>query len=63
MAGALAGDEAAQAACGGLCADWQTLTGLHAALAVAGTDLAEAIDEHTGIVYPCLRLRRPHLDK
>ena len=52
ITGALAGDPAAEAACGGLCAEWQALAGLHVALAIAAADLDEAIAEHTGIMHP-----------
>ena len=52
ITGALAGDPAAEAACGGLCAEWQDLAGLHVALAIAAADLDEAIAEHTGIMHP-----------
>ncbi len=52
VTGALAGEPAAETACAGLCADWQTLAGLHVALAIAAADLDEAIDAHTGILHP-----------
>ena len=52
LAGALAGEPAAQDACAGLLADWQDLEGLHAALAIAAADLDDAITEHTGILHP-----------
>ena len=52
MAGALAGDPAAEDACAGLAGDWQDLDGLHAALAIAAAGLDGAITEHTGILHP-----------
>jgi hypothetical protein len=52
LARALAGDPAAEDACAGLAGDWQDLDGLHAALAIAATDLDGAIAEHTGILHP-----------
>ncbi len=52
VAGALAGDPAAEGACAGLAGDWQDLAGLHAALAIAAADLDDAIAEHTGILHP-----------
>jgi hypothetical protein len=52
LAGALAGQPAAEAACAELSADWQDLAGLHIALAIAAADLDEAIAEHTGILHP-----------
>jgi hypothetical protein len=52
VAGALAGEPASEAACAGLCADWQDLAGLHIALAIAAADLDDAIEEHTGILHP-----------
>ncbi len=45
-------ETAAETACAGLCADWQTLAGLHVALAIAAAGLDEAIDAHTGILHP-----------
>lgn len=52
LAGALAGQPEAEAACAELAADWQDLAELHIALAVAAADLDEAITEHTGILHP-----------
>jgi hypothetical protein len=52
VTGALAGDPAAEAACGGLAADWDGLAGLHIALAVAAADLDDALEQHTAIVHP-----------
>ena len=52
VAGALAGDPAAEGACAGLAGDWQDLEGLHAALAIAAADLDDAIEQHTGILHP-----------
>ncbi len=52
MAGALAGDPAAEGACACLAGDWQDLDGLHAALTIAAADLDDAITEHTGILHP-----------
>ena len=52
VAGALASQPAAEAACAGLCADWHDLEGLHIALAIAAADLDEAVAEHTGILHP-----------
>ncbi len=51
LAGALAGQPAAEAACAELAADWQDLAELHIALAVAAADLDEAIEQHTGILH------------
>jgi hypothetical protein len=52
VTGALAGEPAAEAACAGAAADWDGLTGLHIALAVAAADLDEAIEDCTAIVHP-----------
>jgi len=52
LAGALAGQPEAEAACAELAADWGGLADLHIALAIAAADLDEAIAEHTGIVHP-----------
>jgi hypothetical protein len=52
LAGALAGQPEAEAACAALGADWQNLAELHIALAIAAADLDEAIDAHTGILHP-----------
>ena len=52
VAGALAGDPAAEGACAGLAGDWQDLDGLHAAFALAAADLDDAIEQHTGILHP-----------
>jgi hypothetical protein len=51
LAGALAGDPGAEAACAELAGDWPDLAGLHIALAVAAADLDEAIEQHTGILH------------
>src|SRR6202022_3551736 len=55
LAGALAGQPEAEAACAELAADWQNLAELHIPLAIAAADLDEAIEEHTGILHPCPR--------
>ena len=52
LAGALAGQAGAEAACAALAADWHGLAELHIALAIAAADLDEAIDAHTGILHP-----------
>jgi len=52
VAGALAGQPEAEAACAELAADWDGLEGLHIALAIAAADLDDAIEQHTGILPP-----------
>jgi hypothetical protein len=52
LAGALAGQPGAEAACAELAQDFDGLAELHIALAIAAADLDEAIDQHTGIVHP-----------
>jgi hypothetical protein len=52
LAGALAGQPEAEAACADLATDWPDLAGLHIALAIAAADLDDAITEHTAIVHP-----------
>jgi hypothetical protein len=51
LAGALAGQPAAEAACAELAPDFDGLADLHIALAVAAADLDEAIEAHTGILH------------
>ena len=52
VAGALAGQPEAEAACAELAPDWDDMAGLHTALAIAAADLDDAIEEHTGILHP-----------
>jgi hypothetical protein len=52
LAGALAGQPGAEAACAELAAGWDGLEDLRVALAIAAADLDEAIAEHTGILHP-----------
>jgi len=52
LAGALAGQPDAEAACAELAAGWDGLEDLRIALAVAAADLDEAIEAHTGILHP-----------
>ena len=52
LAGALAGQPAAEAACADTAPDYGGLEDLHIALAVAAADLDEAIAGHTGILHP-----------
>ncbi len=51
LAGALAGQPEAEAACAGISGDWPGLAELHVDLAIAAADLDEAIEAHTGIVH------------
>lgn len=51
VTGAIAGDQAAEAACAGL-GDWDDLEQLHLDLAIAAADLDELIGQHTAIVHP-----------
>jgi hypothetical protein len=52
LAGGLAGQPAAEAACAELAPGRDGLDDLHVALAVAAADLDDAIAEHTGILHP-----------
>jgi hypothetical protein len=52
LAGALAGQPGAEAACAELAADWDGLEDLRIALAIAAADLDDAIAAHTGILHP-----------
>jgi hypothetical protein len=52
VAGALAGQPGAEAACAGLAAHWDGLEGLHIALAIAAAGLDDAIEDCTGILHP-----------
>lgn len=52
LAGALAGQPEAEAACAELAPDRDGLEGLRIALAVAAGDLDDAIEACTGIVHP-----------
>ena len=52
LAGALAGQPDAEAACAELPAGWDGLEDLRIALAVAAADLDDAIEAHTGILRP-----------
>ena len=52
LAGALAGQPGAEAACAEAAPDRDGLAGLHIALAIAAADLDDAIAEHTGILHP-----------
>jgi hypothetical protein len=52
LAGALAGQPGAEAACADAAPDRDGLEDLHIALAIAAADLDEAIAEHTGILPP-----------
>jgi hypothetical protein len=52
LAGALAGQPEAEAACAELAPDRDGLEDLRIALAVAAADLDDAIAEHTGILHP-----------
>jgi hypothetical protein len=52
LAGALAGQPGAEAACAELAAGWAGLEDLRIALAVAAADLDDAIAEHAGILHP-----------
>lgn len=52
LAGALAGQPEAEAACADAAPDYDGLSELHIALAVAAADLDDAIAEHTGILHP-----------
>ena len=51
LAGALAGQPEAEAACAELAAGWDGLEDLRIALAIAAADLDDAIAEHTGILH------------
>jgi len=52
VAGALAGQPEAEAACAELAPDRDGLEDLRIALAVAAADLDDAIEQHTGILHP-----------
>ena len=52
LAGALAGQPDAEAACAELAAGWEGVEDLRIALAIAAADLDDAIAEHTGILRP-----------
>ena len=52
LAGALAGQPEAEAACADAAPDRDGLDDLHVALAVAAADLDDAIAEHAGILRP-----------
>jgi hypothetical protein len=52
LAGALAGQPEAEAACAELAAGWEGLEDLRIALAIAAADLDDAIAEHTGVLHP-----------
>lgn len=52
IAGALAGQPEAEAACAEHAPSWDGLADLHFALAIAAAGLDEAIEEHTGLLHP-----------
>ena len=52
IAGALAGQPAAEAACAEHAPGWQDLTDLHFSLAIAAAGLDEAVGQHTGLLHP-----------
>ena len=52
LAGALAGQPGAEAACAEAAPDRDGLEDLRIALAIAAADLDDAIAEHTGILHP-----------
>ena len=52
IAGALAGQPEAEAACAEHAPGWDGLADLHFALAIAAAGLDEAIEEHTGLLHP-----------
>lgn len=52
LAGALAGQPEAEAACADAAPDRDGLGDLHIALAVAAAGLDDAIEQHTGILHP-----------
>jgi hypothetical protein len=52
LAGALAGQPGAEAACADAAPDFGGLEDLHIALAIAAAGLDDAIAEHTGILHP-----------
>ena len=52
LAGALAGQPEAEAACAAAAPDRDGLEDLHIALAIAAADLDDAIAGHTGILHP-----------
>lgn len=52
LAGALAGEPGAEAACADAAPDFDGLGDLHIALAVAAADMDDAVEAHTGILHP-----------
>ena len=52
IAGALAGQPDAEAACAEHAPGWQDLADLHVSLAIAAADLDEAIADCTGLLHP-----------
>jgi hypothetical protein len=52
LAGALAGQQEAEAACAEHAPDRDGLEDLHIALALAAAGLDDAIEQHTGILHP-----------
>ena len=52
IAGALAGQPEAEAACAEHAPGWDGLADLHFALAIAAAGLDEAVEEHTGLLHP-----------
>ncbi len=52
IAGALAGQPEAEAACAEHAPGWQDLADLHFSLAIAAAGLDEAIEQHTAILHP-----------
>jgi hypothetical protein len=52
LAGALAGQPGAEAACAAAAPDRDGLGDLHIALAIAAADLDDAIAGHTGLLHP-----------
>jgi len=52
IAGALAGQPVAEAACAEHAPGWADLTDLHFSLAIAAAGLDEAVEQHTGLLHP-----------
>lgn len=52
VAGALAGQPDAEAACAQHAPGWADLTDLHFSLAIAAAGLDEAVGQHTGLLHP-----------
>jgi hypothetical protein len=52
IAGALAGQPQAEAACAEHAPGWADLSDLHFSLALAAASMDEAIEEHAGILHP-----------